>query len=68
MLKELFKASAKAEIDGLIEISVIVLIYYNPAAYIRIYIFKTRFVYKVKNKFNKLYKKLCLVIYGFKDI
>ena len=52
---------------GLIVVDVIILVKYNNKKYIKIRVFKLRFINEIKNKFNKLYEKSWLIVWGFKD-
>jgi len=47
---------------GLIAAGVIILIKRNNKKYVKIHVFKLRFVNKIKNKLDKLYEKSRLII------
>ena len=48
--------------EGLIAISVIILMRHNNKKYIKIRVFKLKFINEIKNKFGKLYKALKIII------
>jgi len=64
----LFAKSDRAELEELIDINVLRLVFYSETEHAGAYIFKSYIVREIKDRYiNKPYKKLYLVVQGYSD-
>ncbi len=65
---DLFKQSDQIEIEFLLANGMLLPLQYNSNKHIRVHLFKSRLVHKIKGKTtNKSYKKFRLVVQGYND-